>query len=114
MIVTCMTSDCRGATSLAKPKSRFGGRKAARAGAASEGDAILKRLSKPKAACHDHASPRPPPATSGHSASAYRRGFGGAFCRAARRGGVAELFPVAFGSLPLQPLPRRDERIAAH
>jgi hypothetical protein len=33
--LTCMMSACRGAMSLAKPKSRFGGRKAARAGAAS-------------------------------------------------------------------------------
>src|ERR1700730_10520944 len=50
MSVTCMTSVCRGAISLAKPKSRFAGRKAARAGAASWGapaQNVLRNKRKP-------------------------------------------------------------------
>ena len=40
--------------------------------------------------------------------SRQRRGGHRALCRAARRRGAAELFPLAVGALPLQPFPRRD------
>ena len=109
---TCTTSASPGATSPTRPKSRSGGlewqpgrRRLDQGGAG--------RFLAPRERPHDHDAPRRSQAIFRRAARAERRGRDRALRRAARCRGAAELFPRADDALPLQPLPRRDQRAAA-